>query len=184
MRWLLAGIVGLLALVGTAAAHEQLEGKRAVVASDLALSRGDVREAIAQARSGAEAAVPGSVYPTLAYARLEAIARAAEAGGRLDDAAFAWRAMRSAARATEPAESARGRAEQAEHGIVHVAALPRPGHHEGGALAAPERLLRQQLASDGLPAPIIPMALAWATLAAFLGLARYSAVRGARPEHV
>ncbi len=74
-------------------------GSQAVLDSDAAATRGDFATAIARARDAAEAAAPGSPYPRDGYARLEAIARDAEAKRDERRAVAAWGAMRAAATA-------------------------------------------------------------------------------------
>ena len=128
-------------LLGIAATEEWYSGARAMRESDALLARGKSRPAAVQARRAAEAALPGSPYPARGYARLEAIAMAAEVEGRSEDAAFAWRAMRSAALATQPAAAGHGKVAIAEEGILRVARSP-----VGGVASAPESILRAQLA--------------------------------------
>jgi len=128
-------------LFGATGATEWCAGARAMRESDALLAVGQSRPAAVQARRAAEAAVPWSPYPARGYARLEAIAMAAEVEGRAEDAAFAWRAMRSAAVATRPAAAGRGKVALADEGILRVARSP-----VGGASSAPESILRSQLA--------------------------------------
>jgi hypothetical protein len=142
-------------LLGVAVHGQRSLGARAMRESDLALARGRWRDSAKAARLAAEAAVPGSPYPARGYARLSAIATISEAAGRTDDAAFAWRAMRSAARATWPAEGTRDEVALAEEGILRVARAPaapsRPGggtDPSAGVPSAPESILRAQLAAS------------------------------------
>ncbi len=98
-RTLAVALVTLLALA-IAWAGRAAEGRRALVDADGALARGDLPEAVHFARVAAEARCPGCGAPDEGFARLEKIARDAEARG--DDAtAFAsWRAARAAILAT------------------------------------------------------------------------------------
>ena len=142
-------------LLGVAVANQWSLGARAMRDSDLLVAQAKWRDATKSARQAAEAAVPGLPYPARAYARLSAIAKAAEAAGRLDDAAFAWRAMRSAARATWPAEGARDEVALADEGILRVARSPAAARRPGGGTdpsaevpSAPESILRAELAAS------------------------------------
>ena len=87
-------------LLGIAGAHVWSLGAEAMRASDALLAQGKPRQSAVEARRAAEAVVPGSPYPARGYARLEALAMAAELEGKPDDAAFTRRAMRGAAMAT------------------------------------------------------------------------------------
>jgi hypothetical protein len=95
-------LVALLfaATLAAFAGREIMLGKEAVRACDAALGRGDLAGAIDAAREAAEARAPGSPYAEIGYARLEAIARAAEARDDDATAASAWRSIRAAALAT------------------------------------------------------------------------------------
>jgi len=131
-------------LLGVAAAEAWSSGARAMHESDALLALGKSRPAAVQARRAAESALPWSPYPALGYARLEAIAMAAEVEGRSEDAAFAWRAMRSAAMATRPASAGQGKVAIADEGILRVARSPASG--VASVASARESLLRSQLA--------------------------------------
>jgi hypothetical protein len=118
--------LGLLFLgLGAAGANEWALGKQAMSESRHALALGKVREATVLARRAAEATIPGSPYAAQGFEELEIIARAAEAQGKLHDAAFAWSAMRSAAEATRPCPAAAGRLEEALAGMLRVARASR-----------------------------------------------------------
>jgi len=152
--------------------------------SDRALSLGDVRDATVAARRAAEAAVFGSPYSERGYARLEVLARAAETEGRVDDAAFAWRAMRSAAVATRPAQDSQRRVDEAVSGILRLApAAGRSSANLGGDVpCAPKALLRRELTGGEPPSPWLPSALGWGALALLVALAhRLGGKQGPRP---
>jgi len=160
----------LLAMpLGAAELHEWTAGRRAMEESDVALRAGNVRNATLSARRAAEAAVPGSPYPARGYARLEVLARTAEREGRLADAELAWRAMRSAVEATFPAPAAQGRREEAEGGILRLAASPLPS---SAGPRAPEGVLRHDLTKGEPPSPWLPAALGWTGLAMLAGAYR------------
>jgi hypothetical protein len=87
----------LLASISIVGIARQLEtGARAMAASDEALGLGDVRSAIADARTAAEAVLPGSPYPRRGIERLAQLGKDAEARGDGAVAAAAWGAMRAA----------------------------------------------------------------------------------------
>jgi hypothetical protein len=160
------GVVVLLALLlGGAARHEWLAGRTAMQESRAALALGKTHPATVAARRAAEAAVPGSPYAEQGYEELAILARAAEAEGRLADAAFAWRAMRSSAEATWPARAARGRVAEAEAGILRIAASSASLGRNGatpGANGAPEGVLRRELAKSDPPTLWLPSTIGWA----------------------
>jgi hypothetical protein len=131
-------------LLGVAVQSQWSLGARAMRDSELALAQGRWRNSAEAARLAAEAAAPRSPYPARGYARLAAIAKVSESAGRTDDAAFAWRAMRSAAMATWPAEGTRAEVALADEGILRVARSPSPT----GVPSAPESVLRAQLAAS------------------------------------
>jgi len=147
-RAVLLGLLFISLALASAGISEWSAGRRAIEDSDKALALGKVHDATVLARRAAEAAVPGSPYASLGYRRLEAIAQAAETQGKLADAAFAWRAMRSAAEATWPAPAGRGRVDEADAGIRRVAAAPTP--------VRPGNITP--------PSPWLPSLLGWALL--------------------
>lgn len=116
---MLVGLVGVALIAFAGGAHELTVGARAMRESDEAFARGDIPTAIVRAHAAAEAMVPTSPYPARGYARLDTIARDAEARGDDASAASAWRAMRSAAKATRTSEPW---LERANRGIVRAGA--------------------------------------------------------------
>lgn len=90
----------LLVLFATATARQHVAGGRALAASDEAMAQGETARAIDQARIAAQARALGSPHPERAYARLEAIARAAEKEGDRATAERAFRAVRAGAAST------------------------------------------------------------------------------------
>jgi hypothetical protein len=185
-RALLVGLLLGLAPFAAAEVHEWFGGRDAMQESDRALSLGNVRDATVAARRAAEAAVFGSPYSARGYARLEVLAQAAETEGRVDDASFAWRAMRSAAVATRPAKDSQRRVDEAISGILSLAPVTTVGSGPGLGLvlttpresrgrvdppSAPRALLRRELASGEPPSPWLPSALGWGALALLVALA-------------
>jgi hypothetical protein len=167
-RHTIALAAAILMLLGGAWEREWSSGREAIRETDAAMSRGEVRDAVILARRAAEASVPGSPYAAMGYERLELLARSAEGQGRIDDAAFAWRAMRSAAVATLPASDSARRVDEADQGAFRVASarsLP-PAVVPG----VPRPALRHDRESDEPPSPWLLSALGWATLSLFAAL--------------
>jgi hypothetical protein len=172
------GVVALLALLlGVSTARELSIGSEALLDADAAAARGDVATAIARARDAAEAAAPGSPYPRQGYARLEALARAAEAKKDEQGAIAAWGAMRAAATATSAsfvgAEAWRA---LADGGLLRVgAAVRRDGATEGdaaGEVRPTEDTLRTALAREDAPPVGLLALLALGAAAFFSGVGR------------
>ena len=95
-RWLWT-IAIVLALFGVLTARVIASGEAELADSDGALSRGDAHDATVHARRAAGWYAPGAPHVGIAYARLMALARAAEEHKRIDIALLAWRSVRSAA---------------------------------------------------------------------------------------
>lgn len=72
-----------------------VRGREEIKKSDAAFHSGDLRAAIVHAKAAALAYVPGSEHVLAAYARLEAIAKGAEAEGNADLGRLAWETLRS-----------------------------------------------------------------------------------------
>lgn len=135
-RILAVAFVTLLAL-GIAWAGRAAEGRRALLDADAALARGDLVEAVLFARTAAEARCPACGAPDEGFARLETIARDAEARG--DDAtAFAsWRAARAALLAT----------------VVLGAGSPRRAHADAEVARFAHRIEAAAVAAGASPTP-------------------------------
>jgi hypothetical protein len=100
LLWLRRSAGALLLIVaafGVVTARAVVEGERAMRRSDAAFDRGELREAIVEARRAAILYAPGAPHVAAAYTRLEAIATGAESAGQRRTAAQAWRAVRAAA---------------------------------------------------------------------------------------
>jgi hypothetical protein len=173
----IAGVVVVffaVAIVGRVSA-----GASAVAASDRALANGDRLLAIEHARAAAEAVAPGSPYSERGYARLDAIARDAEA--RDDDAAAAaaWRAMRTAAIGTRGlgVDSSR-ELDRANAGIartatrVRGAALAEQSREGPGTTSAGERRILDALARDETPPVRVFLMLGVGALLFLVGVGR------------
>jgi hypothetical protein len=178
---LVAASAVLLAVFGVAAWRELGAGSRGLDACDRAVERKEWGAAIAGARTAAEATLPGSPYPQRGYARLEAIARDAEARGDDDTAAEAWRAMRAAALSTSGVGVRAGdRRALADEGLLRVsrardAASTAGGRHDE---VAEEAALAAALARDEAPPTFTLILLAVGGVAFFAGLFRLAWVAG------
>ncbi|MEA2751073.1 MAG: hypothetical protein QOI41_5216, partial [Myxococcales bacterium] len=120
-RALLAVALVSLVAIGVAWAGRIAEGRRALAEADSALERGDVTEAILAARIAGEARCPGCTAPDEGFARLEKIARDAEARGDDATAFAAWRATRAALLATAVASTTSTRRAHADAEIARFA---------------------------------------------------------------
>jgi hypothetical protein len=147
LAWVGPLVVALAVLV-VAWSGRASEGRRALVEAEGALARGDTFDAILAARVAAEARCPGCAAPTAGFAKLEAIAKAAEAKG--DDAtAFAsWRAARAAALATG---APRDRADQEIARFGHRLDVAAMASGANATAAASEERLRAALTLGGVP---------------------------------
>jgi hypothetical protein len=186
---LVVGALGLLALLVAVATVRQISaGARAVIDSDAAAARGDLAAATARARDAAEAAVPGSPYPREGYARLEAIARAAEAKRDERGAVAAWGAMRAAATATSaPLLGTGAWRALADEGLVRAgSAAPEAWRGEEGATPPPAsgevhasaETLQAALAREDAPPTGLLALLGAGALAFFAGCARLAVAAG------
>lgn len=97
-----SGVVVALAVVLVLFALREIErGRDSLLASDAAFHRNDLPLAIREARSAGLAFVPGAEHVRRAEERLEAIARGAEAEGKVELARSAWDALRLVAAETD-----------------------------------------------------------------------------------
>jgi len=183
---MLAAVIAIAAVVSIATAREVRIGARAMAESDAALARKDAPAALASARDAAEAYAPASPYVRAGFARIEAIARDAEARGDERAAVSAWSAMRAAATATSGAfvSTDTWRA-LADDGVTRASAR---GAVASAEAHAPESVLRASLARDDGPSPFTLALLAGGALAFFAGAFRLAfAARdlaSLRSEHV
>lgn len=169
-RGALGVVIGGALAAGVATIREMRAGDQAIVEADAALARGDVATATLRAHDAAEAVAPGSPYPRQGYARLEAIARAAEAKRDERQAIAAWGAMRAAATATEsPFTSTRGWRTLADDGLVRNGSAKEGA---AGEVHATEETLRTSLAREDAPATGLLAALGLGALAFFAGCGR------------
>ena len=168
-----AGVAGFIALgaalsIGTA--REIRTGAQAMRESDAALARHDTHGAMLAARDAAEACAPGSPYVRAGFARLESLARDAEARRDERSAISAWSAMRAAAASTRgPFVSTDSFRALAEDGIA------RDGSRADAASAevhATEPLIRASLARDEGPSSLSLALLAMGGLGFFAGAFR------------
>ncbi|HET9958494.1 MAG TPA: hypothetical protein VFQ61_28565, partial [Polyangiaceae bacterium] len=100
--------------------------------AEAAFDRGELEESIRQAQTAATLQLPGAAHVDLAYTRLIAIARGAEAVGRPHLAARAWSAIREAAVETRhPLLESRPELEAAEQNLARLAAASQSREPEG-----------------------------------------------------
>lgn len=173
-------LVSLLAFaVLTARAVSQ--GEAEMNLSDQAFDHGDIREAAHHARRAAMHYAPGAPHVRAAYERLEAVAHGAEASGDLDNAMFAWRAIRSAAletghvRAVVPEER-----ERANRALARLQALQSMPTSRREALRQKKVAERDLSSVGGARAGwILLLALGLGGMLAALG---WFTVRGIQPD--
>ena len=148
-------MVVLVALaLGVAWAGRAAEGRRALADSDAALSRGDTTDAILSARIAAEARCPSCSAPEQGFAKLEKIARDAEARGDDTTAFAAWRATRAALLATSVNGTTSAQRQHADVEIARFAHRIDAAAAAAGAAptpAAAEDRLRAALAENDIP---------------------------------
>jgi hypothetical protein len=179
----IAGLV-LLVLVAAMIAR-RVEGDRALAASQAALARSDVGEAVVQARVAAAAHCAICPASELGYARLYAIAKEAEA--RADDrtAVAAWRAVRASTLATTVLDretSRRLRADQEIARLEHRIDVASAAAGAAPSPAASEERLRAALAQEDTPPPALHVVLAIAAMLFLAGAVR--AVRKSSAQNI
>jgi hypothetical protein len=118
-----AALAAIAAVVGIAIAREFSLGAEAVASADAAIGRLDWAVAIDESRAAAESRAPWSPWPERGAARLENIARAAEARGDSGTALVAYGALRSASLATQgPGAGGAAWSNVADEGLARAAA--------------------------------------------------------------
>jgi hypothetical protein len=114
----------LLLFAGVATLRAHLDGQREIAASDAAFDSNDLRGAIEHARRAASAYAPGAPHVEQGYARLQAVARGAEASGRPELAVLAYQAQRAAAlESASFVQPYPGRLEEANRNLARLAAV-------------------------------------------------------------
>jgi hypothetical protein len=96
------GAVVAIAVLAIAGLRLVGEGRAALLASDAALSQGNVTGAVVHARHAARAYVPFAAHVEQGFLKLRDIALNSERRGDTEAALFAWRALLSAAAGTRP----------------------------------------------------------------------------------
>jgi hypothetical protein len=168
-------VVVVLGVLATGTVREIVVGERAIEDCDAAIEKSDPVAAIDAARTAAEALVPGSPYPERGYRRLETIAHDAEMRGDDAVASAAWRAMRTAALATEAVgASSAARLDVANQGLARVGARARvPDAPDVPSDPRPsEEFLLAMLRSDAPPGPGVFVLLAAGAVLFFAGAGR------------
>jgi hypothetical protein len=144
-------VVGIA--IAAASARAIASGEREIALSSDELRAGHPLEAIQHARRAAGWYMPGAPHVRVAYARLAALAIAAEKIGDRDTALFAWRSVRTAALETRwlvtPHAEDLARADAAIARLA--AALPRPAETRVDPNAEIERDTLAALARDDAP---------------------------------
>ena len=153
LRGALVGVAIAVALAGAAAIRMVWLGRAALADGDAARKRGDVPAAIDAWRAAARDYVPFAPHVATAYDRLATTAREAEAANDPGTALAAWRAIRSASRATSglvtPAEEL---AAQADRKIAALMAADPDASLVAGA-TAPARTAWQAARLEPVPGP-------------------------------
>jgi hypothetical protein len=152
------------------------EGNRALEGATAAFGRGDRVEAIVLARAAADARCPWCAAPELGYARLEAIAKDAEAKADDATAVAAWRAVRAATLATVVVGTTSARRERAEAEIARFEhRIDATAAALGGTAspAATEERLRGALATSAVPSGSVFVLLAIGGALFLLGARRF-----------
>lgn len=159
LRRLLVLLAVLLVLLGGLVARVVVLGSASLERAERAFDRGELRESVFQARRAATLTAPFAPHVDAAYARLQIIARGAEAADRLRLAAFAWNAVRSAAiESSSPLVPARPELELANKNLARLAARLGAERAEAPDPAA-ERAI---LATLQRPPPARELGLVWA----------------------
>ena len=115
-------LAAVVAVLGIAIVREFALGSEAVASADAAIGRLDWAAAIDESRAAAESRAPWSPWPERGAARLETIARAAEARGDPATALLAYGALRSASLATQgPGAGGAGWRNVADEGLARAA---------------------------------------------------------------
>ena len=163
---LLFGAIAAVLILGTLSVRAVWEGRSALSKGDDAAEANDPDGAIRWYRRAARWYLPFAPHVGRAYDKLEDLARAAEAQGKLDLATRAWTGVRSSVRATRsfytPFEE---RLDEADKEIARLMAAievaPRPDKSD---VAEREAWHYQALRKDHMPS------VAWSIIA-LLGLA-------------
>ena len=146
--------IGLLIVLGIAWSGRSSEGRRALVECEAALARGDTMDAILAARVAAGARCPTCSAPEEGLAKLERIARDAEARGDDATAFAAWSGARAALLATASFGTTSDRRTHAELEVARFAHRIDAAAVASGASptpAAAEDRLRAALAASEIP---------------------------------
>lgn len=181
--WLLI-LTACLVWLTAAAGRQYRIGHVAIQRSDSALALGDLRTSCLEARKSAEAALPGSPFPTRGFTRLRDIASDAERKGDARMAILAWSHMDAAARSSASAWQPRDEEmREASDALSRLRSVPAPNtppasNTLGTAPAAPpgaspnEALAPPATEVEALPesAPTTPLLFAAGTLAFAIAL--------------
>ena len=175
--------IGLAVVLAIAWSGRSGEGRRALAECDAALIRGDAIDAILAARVAAEARCPTCSAPDEALAKLEQIAKDAEARGDDVTAFAAWRAERAALIAASVTSTVSDRRTHAEVEVARFAHRLESAAVAGGATptaAAAEDKLRAGLAANDLPNGTVFALVGLGGVVFLVTAARFAMARGER----
>jgi len=153
VAWALSGLVLFLAI---ATLRALTDGEREMLRSDIAFDAGDLHAAMQHARRAASSYAPGAPHVERAFARLDAIARGAEARGNADLALQSFQAQRAAVLESASLFGIHAkRLELANRNLARLSAARLSGEED--RVRASERLFQQAQQAR-------PGASAWAAL--------------------
>lgn len=171
------GVLGLSVMTFRAIAS----GEAALERAEAAFDRGELREAIREARRSASLVAPGAAHVERAFARLLVVARGAEAAGDLDSARLAWEAVRAAALEGKPAFGAPSdHLERANQNLARLGARQIVERSPGDA-AALERTLARDLSRPVERDPLWSLLLGSGLACCAAGVG-WAALRGVRRD--
>jgi hypothetical protein len=156
------------------------EGRRALLDCEAALGRSDTLDAILAARIAAEARCPTCEAPDEGLAKLESIAKDAEARGDDATAFAAWRAERAALLARASFATSSDRRTHAEVEVARFAHRIDAAAVAAGApptAAAAEDKLRLAMAISGVPGGPVFALVGLGAFAFLIGAARFAMTR-------
>lgn len=172
-RWLRGiALTMMLFVIAMAAltARAVIDGTHEMQLSDAAFNRGELGPAIDHARRAAVLYAPGVPHVREAYARLQAIALGAEAGGQAETARVAWQAVRGAALETRHVWiPERAELERANRNLARLQAASSGATSEAARQKADRRALAE-LQKDSAPAAVWVMLLSLGFMLALGGL--------------
>jgi hypothetical protein len=146
-------MLAIVLVVAAVTARVVIAGEQAIASSTVALRAGDPEGAVVQAREAASWYAPGAPHVRVAYARLMAIGREAEARQRTDVALLAYRSVVTASASTRwLVRPHLGDVDQATRAIARIESLgARPPALSTEPAPVMERQQLEALATDTSP---------------------------------